>query len=237
MASIVRRSLAILSLSAAIVLLTSAMARAGIITTFTDRTTFEGATGASSITGAIPNLGNVGTGPNVVGDVTFDSLSGNLFLGSAGLSGSLGTLGWSTLIPGNDIAISGLESFKIGINGPGRITSLGFVLHEPTDSSGLPPDTCNFSTCPDSTFALTLMLGTSVVDDVLFNPANDALTFFGVESDMAFDRASIVEISGNADNEYFGEFLAVRVPAPTTILLLVLGLVGLGATTRRRRQD
>lgn len=229
-----RPSLEALTMTALIALLPAGGAWGGIIATFTDEGAFVAATGSSSITGPIPNVGNVGTGATGVGDVTIDSLSGNLFLGSAGFGGSLGALGWSTLIPGNDIAISGPESFEVSIKLPGGVSAFGFQLHEPTTPSGPPPDTCNFPTCPDSTFELTLFSGVALVDSVLFNPEDDMLTFFGVDSDMVFDRITVVEVIGNADNEYFGEFFAPVVPEPSALALLGLGLVALGFLRVRR---
>jgi hypothetical protein len=235
MTSATRLNAPALALAACATLFSASSVWAGIINTYTDEATFIGATGASSITGVIPNLGNVGTGPNVVGDVTIDSLSGNLFLGTSGVGGDFETFGWSTLIPGNDIAISGVESFEVTVNLADNVSAFGLVIHEPTSNEPLTPDACNFPTCPDSTFDLTLFLGAAMVDTISFNPANDVLTFFGVDSDMAFNRVTIVENTGNADNEYFGEFFAAKVPEPTTLMLFSLALAGLGGARKRMR--
>ena len=222
--------------------------RAGIINVFNDKDDFLNATGATSVSGAIPNEGNKGTGPNPLPDavsvprITFDSTSGNLFFGTAGQDQTDFIDGqWSSVIPGHDIAISGVENMDVILTLGAPAFSLGFDFHEPSidNDEGIVTNTCNLpaagNDCVDSLFRVTLLNGAAVVGTFDFNADDDVLTFIGVHTDMAFDTASIVEIRGTADNEYFGEFYAGTVPAPEPGTLALIGLGFLALVSRRRR--
>ena len=173
------------------------------ITVFNDKTTFLIDTGATSATGPLPNLGLIpgdAAASQTVGTVTFTITppSSELYIGAAGVNPVPG-LDWTTINPGPDIAISDIENLNADLSS--AVFSLGFDFVEPTTGFG-----CNNTTCVDSTFSVTLKNGPTTVDSFQFNAPNDVLAFVGVQSDTAFDRVEIREITGNNDDEYFGEF-------------------------------
>ncbi len=187
---------------------------------FTDRTSFELATGATLV-GPIPQNGNT------AGILTF----GNVPPSSVNTS-----VNWSTLISESfDLAINGVENVDVSSSVP--VFSLGFDFHEPSISTPPGPqfpDTCN-APCVDSTFQITLFNGAIPVGSHLFNAPDDVLAFVGVWSSDAFNRVEIRELNNTIDNEFFGNFSAgtqALVPEPTTLLLLG---VGLAALSFRRR--
>jgi PEP-CTERM motif len=205
---------------AAAALLALAAPSEAVLITYSNKASFLTDTGATSATGALPNLGGAAT--HVVGSVTYTTLSGSLFFSQ-----------WSTVLPGNELAISGPESFKVTV--PGPIYSLGFDFVEPNvDNVAL--DGCN-ATCFDSTFMVTLLSGGVAIPGATFNyNAPDAtLAFVGVWTDFAFDGAQIIDVTGTIDNEFWGEFYTGTepVPEPGTLLLLGGGLLGVAARRRR----
>lgn len=208
-------------LAAAAVVALAAPSEAALIT-YSSKASFLADTGAASATGPIPNPGPVGS-TYTVGAVTFTSLSGGLYFG--------GPL-WSTVLPGNDIAISGPESFEVGLAGP--VFSLGFDFVEP-NVSFVETDGCN-AQCFDSTFMVTLLSGGVAIPGATFNyNAPDAtLAFVGVWTDFAFDGARIIDVTNTIDNEFWGEFYTgtTPVPEPGTLFLLGGGLLGLVARRR-----
>ncbi len=222
--------------------------QAGTINLYGNKAAFLTATGAASVSGLIPNTGYQGTGavslPNsaAVPRVTFDSLSGSVYFGTAGLNQAQFAAGqWSSLIPGNDIAISGPESMAVSLTLSASAFALGFDFHEPGfDRTTVVTDTCNIpgggNDCIDSTFTLTLYSSGSSIGSTTFNATDDVLAFVGIHTDMAFDRLDIVETTGGAENEYFGQFYAgtTAVPEPATLAILGLGLAGIGFGRRNR---
>jgi len=201
-------------------------ANADIITAgpFSDHLDFSAATGAESLTGPLPNLGNVGTSVTL-GNATLTA-GNTIFVDE----------GWSTLIPGGTaIAISGNENLDISIN-TGLATSFGFYFHEPSGSEDK-LDGCN-ATCFNSTFVMEFFLRGSLIDEsesfLSFDAPNNELRFIGIAFDEVFDEVRITETSGGIDNEFYGEMYATTVPTPGTLLLLGGGLLGLAAARRRR---
>ncbi len=173
-----------------------------VITVFTDKTTFLTNTGASSATGALPNLGLIAGGAaasQTVGSVTFTITppSSELYIGAAGVSVVPG-LDWTTINPGPDIAISGIENLNADLSSP--VIALGFDIVEPSFGFGAGTGFV------DTTFSVTLKNGAVIVDSFQFNAANDVLAFVGVSSDLAFNRVEIRDLTATNDDEYFGEF-------------------------------
>lgn len=142
---------------------------------------------------------------------------------------------YSSLIPGNDIAISGPESLTIGFSAP--VTSFGIQVHEPSATGSSLPDTTNTVAYIDSTFQMTLKSGGAAVGSATFTPANDVLAFMGVLNGALFDSVEIVETVGGAENEYFGQVYtntgATPVPLPAALPILAAALGGLVSLQRR----
>jgi hypothetical protein len=197
--------------------------------TYSNQAAFLSDTGAASATGALPDVGPVAPG-FTVGSVSFTSLSGQFFVG-------IPPNDWSSLIPGPDIAISGVESFRVDLAAP--VYSLGFDFHEPTHNTGTYPDSC-FAPCFDSTFEVTLLSGGVAIPGAsfLYNAPDDVLAFVGVWTDFAFDGARIIDVTNTIDDEYWGEFYSgtrsAATPEPGLLLLLASG-IGAARLARRRR--
>lgn len=199
----------------------SSAAGAGIISsgTYANDAAFATASGATSLTGALPDLGAQGTSVTLGGATL--TAGNTIFVGS----------GWSTLMPGgNAIAISGQENLGISVD-TGAASAFGFYFHEPSQNTGQ-LDGCN-AACIDSTFNISFSLGGSYIDDVSFNFANDQLVFFGAILDEIFDSVTVTEVTGGIDNEFFGEMFVARVPEPGSILLLITGLLGLSLARKK----
>lgn len=195
------------------------------IIVYDDRADFVSDSGSVGI-GAIPQ--NVDPASFVLGGLTF----------TQNAPSSLNTsINWSTLISEDfDLAINGIEGFNV--DSPGPLYAFGFDFHEPNVASPSSPDTCN-ATCFDSTFAVSLLSGGTLVGSFSFNAPDAQLWFVGVTSTIGFDRIEIRETVGNIDNEFFGNFLISRtpvpVPEPGTLALLSMGLLGMAVAKRRRR--
>ncbi|MEE4382734.1 MAG: PEP-CTERM sorting domain-containing protein [Pseudomonadales bacterium] len=231
-------------------LLAAPGAQAAVLTLWSDKAAFQ-ALGVASLTGAIPNSGNVGA-TETLGDVTLSTTpfptSTSLFLGTGGL----GFDQWSTKIAGNDIAVSGSENLEVTIDLAEGVNAFGFDFHEPS-TTGLATDGTNTPFFHDSVFTITLFEGAIEIASTTFDPEDDVLLFFGLTSTASFDRVQITEslagdtytvggrsVDKSNDNEFFGEFYAgtVSVPEPTTTFLLGLGALLLGgrrARAARRR--
>lgn len=209
--------------TALLVLLPAHAAFAGIISAmeYTDDAAFSAATGATSLTGPLPELGDVGNSVTL-GDATLNA-GNTIFVGE----------GWSSLLPNERaIAISGNENLDISID-TGLSTAFGFYFHEPAGSTAK-LDGCNAS-CVDSTFNIQFLLDGVLVDSMSFSPVDNKAIFEGIILDTAFDEVAFTETTGGIDNEFFGEmFVSREVPEPGTLSLLAMSLFGLGVFGRRR---
>jgi hypothetical protein len=211
-----------------------------------DKAAFLAQTGATAATGPLPDAGAVPAG-FTVGSVSFTTLSGQLFMGTGGLFPGVVT-DWSAALPGNDIAISDVESFRVDLASPAF--SLGFDIWEPKTFSTMFPvtDDC-FAPCFDTTFRInvykggSLLSGGSILIDAGLKPSGSPLgPFFGLWMNSSFDRVDIIDVTNTIDNEYFGQFYAGKtapfpgvpeVPEPTAILLFASGLGGVAFRRRR----
>jgi len=191
---------------------------------FNDKGSFLAATGATAAT-SIPTTPFTflpeGSG------FTSGSLSFNLVPGQ---STRFIIDDWSTRLSGNELAISGIESFDMGID-TGLIFSFGFDFVEPEN------DPLVNGPFVDSTFSLSLFNSGALVDSFSFSRPNDTATFVGVWGDTLFNQVEIRETVGDIGNEFFGQFYTGTspVPEPSTMLLLASGLIGLGFMRRRRK--
>ncbi|HEY5871338.1 MAG TPA: Ig domain-containing protein, partial [Candidatus Tectomicrobia bacterium] len=171
------------------------------LTVLSDKAAFFAATGATSATGPLPNLGLIPRNVRVtVGTVTFSTPSREMFIGDTRGPG----LDWSLLLPGNDIAISESENLDVEFSSP--TFAFGFDFHEPSNTSQAPFACSSSFPCVDSTFQVTLFDGAISVGSFSFNAPDDIAAFVGVQRDIAFNRVEIREISGSLDDEYFGQF-------------------------------
>jgi hypothetical protein len=212
------------------VVLAAAASPAQALLIFNDRSTFLAATGASSATGPLPDVGFV-PGAFTVGTVTFSitAPSSALFIGTGGAFPG----DWTTALPGADIAISDVENLNADLAAP--VYSLGFDFNEPS-LGGQATNTCFVAVCTDSTFLVTLLSGGSVVGSFTYNAPDDVAAFVGVWSTVAFDRVEIRDLTATIDDEYWGQFYTGTrspVPEPSTVVLVGAGLL-VAALARRR---
>lgn len=156
---------------------------------------FQQSPGATE-TAPIPNLGLVGQS-HTVGNLTYSTPSPQLFMGSAGVGG-VDPDPWTARLPGNQIALSGLEHLDVDLSIPA--IAIGFDFVEPEFDPHI------FGDFVDSTFTVTLFNGATMVDSFVFNAPNDTAAFVGYRADSIFDRIEIRETIGDNENEIFGQF-------------------------------
>ncbi|HBI23450.1 MAG TPA: hypothetical protein DDX84_04430, partial [Nitrospiraceae bacterium] len=162
------------------------------IITFSDKAQFLASTDSTSATGPLPNINFTYGWSQTIGNATFSVPStSELYIGG-------GTLDWTLLHPGNDIAISGPEDLNVDLASP--VLALGFDFVEPKNTP------CYANICYDSTFTVTLKNGTNTVDSFMFNAPDDVLAFVGVWTDTPFTMVEIRDTSATIDDEFFGEF-------------------------------
>ncbi len=156
------------------------------------RSGFVAASGATSI-GSSPTLNASSV---TVGGVTFVTDSGTLAFGD-----------FSSRVPNNEMIISGAENFHVTL--PANTFSFGFDIYEPNfvGVSG-----CN-ATCFDTNFSIEIFSGATSLGLYNYNAPDDsgtgpvALGFFGVHSQLAFNRVVVRDLANTNDNEMFANFL------------------------------
>jgi hypothetical protein len=165
---------------------------------------FQAATGATLASGALPDLGLVGTSVTI-GSITFSlALGGNTL--AVGAGGTPAAPDWYPDLPGHDIAL-GYENLQLQFAGP--VTAFGFEFVEPNVTMSV------FGGTPvDSTFEIVMYRGAAEVGRVTFNAQDDDVGFFGFWSTQPFDRVTIIDQTGNDDDEYFGRFFVGANPKP-----------------------
>lgn len=219
------RTFLILSAASLLAAALPSLAYAQNITTFNNRAAFLAATGATNASGALPNDGRVlDVTVNPLGTYSLGSLTLGLTTGSnnVAVGGATVLADWYPPAPGNEIAL-GFENVQVSTSGP--VFSFGFDFIEPDTTvqawGGAPVE---------STYELLLFNGEDLVGQVEFSGAsipNDVVTFLGVWSDKTFNRVVINDLTGDDDDEYFGEFYTGTVPARCT---LNLGLTHTGGS-------
>ena len=225
------------ALTACVVLLAATADASPILFTYTSEAAFLADTGATPATGPYPDLGSGTPQPVTIGSITFSAEPpSSVVVGTAGH----GITDWTTLLPGNDIAVNDIEHVNIVSSVP--VFAMGFQFVEPS-VGGSTTDTCFVATCTDSTFTVSLMNGSTLVDMFVFNAPDDVAAFVGAWSPVAFDRMLIRETVGGIDDEFWGQVYtgntpnptATSVPEPASLVLIGSGLIG--AAYRRRRRS
>lgn len=219
-----RRITATISLISLLSLVFVPASWAGIIT-FTDQTAFITATGATSVVSPLPSVGFT-TNPIVLGGALTFTLGPNAT--NHGIAES------TPLVAGPEYAISNLEDFNVDFAAPVFVFGFDFVETTLGTELGCGGGTACFI---ESNFAVTLLSGGSSVGSFAFTPVNDALLFYGVGSDTAFDRVEVRETTGGLGNEFFAGFLTgntqVQVPEPAILPLMALAMAGMGFQKRK----
>ncbi|MEM9365208.1 MAG: hypothetical protein AAGD07_04365 [Planctomycetota bacterium] len=203
---------------------------------YASKSDFLNATGAVNVAGPYPNLPTSVTTFSTGSGVTISpgGSATRIFLGTAAASGLPYLVGsdWTTRLPGNDLALIGPESLDIDF--VTDIFSFGFDFVEPEFDTNIG----NPGDFVDSTFTISLLDGSNLVDEVVFSPPNDTATFFGIGSVTPFDSVQIRETVGGAENEFFGHLFAgtAAVPEPATYCS-ALSLAGICLFRRRRTKS
>ncbi|NUM37226.1 MAG: hypothetical protein HUU50_21995 [Candidatus Brocadiae bacterium] len=195
----------ILSFFSLFVILMGSLHAATLTTYVHDITGFLLATGATQATDAYSGPNNVSSysAPGAFGNIVFTTLASGLYFGSE----------WTGTLPGNEIAISGLESMKLDL--PVYAYALGFHFY---DNVG-----------DQSTFTLTLFNNTTNIGSFTFNTPDNVASFVGVSSDVAFNKVQIVETIGDSTNDYYGLFYlsTTAIPEPSTIVFFMVSFVAM----------
>ena len=185
-------------------------------------------TGATQATTPYPDSGNHQYLGFTFGTVTFHAVQESSYT-----TGYLYLDPSSIRLPGNVISINAFEDLDVSFAAP--VHSFGFDFHEPHFD---PNVNAPFQ---DSTFTVTLLQGSTVVDSFTFNAPDDVAAFVGASSASLFDNVKIRETVGGVENEFFGQFYTTAnlrtsgAPEPATWAMMLIGAGLSGASLRRRR--
>ena len=174
-------------------------------TLFFDKADFLAATGATSATGPLPDLGLTGTDPVTVGRVRYQSESFDLFFGATDFS----EIDWTPRLPGHDLAISDLERILVTFEAP--VEAFGFDFVEPRFDPNIN------APFVDSTFTVSLISANTVIDSFTFNAPDDTAFFVGALANQSFDQVRIDETVGGGENEFFGQFYSTDPNNPVEV--------------------
>jgi CubicO group peptidase (beta-lactamase class C family) len=170
---------------------------------FPDKTEFLQATGATSSTGVLPDIG-VATTPRVLGSIIVTLASGATQLQVGGTSQQ------TDRIEGAEISVVGKMNLNLMPDEP--IYAFGFHFVEPeADPLG------SGQTFVDSTFDITLKNGSTVVGRFQFNPPNDTNWFLGLSSTRQITNVELRETTGGNDWEFIGEIYTSTSPSTVTV--------------------
>lgn len=220
-------------LAAATVALLSSSAAFGATTIYGDRTSFDGAAGATtsvdfegcpSGTVALPTDESVSSssGPcsGIAAGITFTPESGGgLYIADVGQSAN--------------------PTIALGTNTPSGGTT--FISLDTASNSFAGDFFQNFGggsqSGSDAPFFLSIFSGMTLIDTFDFDVASGTGTFFGLVSTDAFNRIELGQSNGFAvmDNIAFGAG-AAAVPEPATWAFMILGFGAIGGAMRRQRK-
>jgi hypothetical protein len=186
---------------------------------------------ATSATGLLPSLSGNQYSAHI-GSVTFSDVNGFGFW-VGGLE-AYTLADWTTLLPGNELAINHVENLNVTFDAP--VFSAGFDFAEPGSQIGVSSPSSPHANSAlhlfyDSTFSVTLKQDGAVVGDFSFNAPDETASFVGVWSVAAFNQMEIREVSGDLEDDYFGQFytgtaaLPVPEPEPYALILCGVGLI------------